>query len=114
MTYNSTQPTERLQKYPIISLYYLKIKIHLFNIYIDVYPLLPLTKPEIHMIMSKSRISNNVRSAGNSLSAILTTQDLQTLLVTTTPLTRVSTHNSDSIGLNLKLCFFAKLEDMKE
>ena len=37
MTYDGTWPTERLLKYPIISLYYLKIKIHVFNIYIYIY-----------------------------------------------------------------------------
>ena len=46
---------ERLLKYPIISLYYLKIKIHVFNIYIYIHiyinPLLPLTKPRIPKII---------------------------------------------------------------
>ena len=52
MTYNCTRPTERLLKYPLIFLYYLKIKIHVFQKKIYIYILYYHKKKNLGYIKS--------------------------------------------------------------
>ena len=63
MIYNGTRPTERLLKYPLISLYYLKIK-SMYSIYI--YPLLP-QKKEIKKLVYLNHLESKALPRPSSL-----------------------------------------------